>query len=263
MRPVNLLNLLRNNAKRGEFRAEGNVIWLYDAIVPNDDYAEWFGGVSAQAFIQALNAMSGKVSVRINCPGGEVFSALAMAQAMREYPGEITCHVDGLAASAASYIAIAGAKTIMAPGSFVMIHEASTFVGGNKGDLTQMAARLELTDGSIAGLYADKTDKATVEEFLAMMEAETWFTAEGAVEIGLATEVSAARQGGLSNKSLTNTWDLSEYAKAPTIEAPPAPEPVIAPEPVVENQTDPTADQAAERERRIRRSAARLLSIPA
>jgi hypothetical protein len=99
-----LLALLARNAKKGEFRAEGNVIYLYDIIVAADADAEWFGGVSAESFVQTLRGMSGDVELRINSPGGDVFGAKAMAQAVRDYPGQVTAHVDGIAASAATFL---------------------------------------------------------------------------------------------------------------------------------------------------------------
>jgi ATP-dependent Clp protease protease subunit len=110
MRPLKLLNLLKANAKRGEFRAEGNTIYLYDVIVACDADAEWFGGVSAESFVKTLSAMSGDVNLHINSPGGDVFAGVAMAQAIRSYDGKVVAHIDGLAASAASAVAVAATK---------------------------------------------------------------------------------------------------------------------------------------------------------
>jgi ATP-dependent Clp protease protease subunit len=156
-----LRQLFSANAKRGTFRAKadagGNVIELYDVIVSSEDDAAWFGGVSLQAFRQALAGMTGTVHLRINSPGGDVFAGIAMAQLMREYKGEIICHVDGYAASAASLVAIAGAKCIMAPGSMLMIHKAWTFAIGNSDDLLETADLLDKIDGQLAETYASKT----------------------------------------------------------------------------------------------------------
>lgn len=210
MRP-RLLNLLANNAKRGAFRAEGDTILLYDVVVGSEEEAAWFGGVSPEAFRTQLQAMRGTVHLRINSPGGDVFGAVAIAQAMREYEGEIIAHVDGLAASAASTIAVAASRTIMAPGSFLMIHKAWTIMLGNSDEFLAEAALLEKIDGSIAQGYAAKSGQP-VEGFAAAMQAETWYTAEEAVAAGLADEIAAARP---SAGAPAAKWDLSAFAAPP------------------------------------------------
>jgi ATP-dependent protease ClpP protease subunit len=156
MRPTKLLNLLASNAKRGSFRAEDNTIYLYDVIVASDADAEWFGGVSAEAFVKALAGMTGDVALHINSPGGDVFAGVAMAQAIRAYDGKITAHVDGLAASAASAVAVACDDSIMAPGSMMMIHNAWTIALGDRHDFMDTAALLEKIDGDLAKAYAKR-----------------------------------------------------------------------------------------------------------
>lgn len=212
-----LLNLLAANSRRGEFRAEagdtGNVIYLYDAIVSSEAEAAWFGGVAADSFVQALRAMTGDVSLRINCPGGDVFAARAMAQAIREYPGQVTAYVDGYAASAASFITSVAARTVMAEGSFLMIHKAWTIAMGNAEDFAATAQLLGKVDGTIAATYEAAAKKRGVacsaDEFTTLMAAETWLTGEEAIEYGLADEIS---EGGPQN---ARQWDLSAYANAP------------------------------------------------
>lgn len=208
-----LRNLIRLNARKGEFKAEANTIWIYDVIVADELEAEWWGGVAPKPFIDALKAMSGPVHIRINSPGGDVFGATAMAQAMREYPGEITCHVDGVAASAASVLAITGNKTVMAPGSLMMIHNAWTVSVGDRNSLRETASLLEKVDGMLAVSYAKKSG-GTAEAFSAMMDAETWFTPEEAVAAGLATAVAEDATKAQAQ------WDLSVFAKAPQAAAP-------------------------------------------
>lgn len=220
MRRNKLLNLLATNAKRGEFRAEGNTLFLYDVIVSSDAEAEWFGGVSPEAFARQLAAMEGEVHLRINSPGGDVFAARAMAQAMREHDGEIIAHVDGYAASAASLIAVTAARCIMAPGSFMMIHKAWTLALGNSDDLTATAKLLEKIDATLAETYAAKTG-GEAADFATMMAAETWFSPAEAVEMGLADEQAS------SKVQASARWDLSAYGVAPasTPAAETAPEP--------------------------------------
>jgi ATP-dependent protease ClpP protease subunit len=260
-----LFNLFRANARRGSFKAEadgaGNTLYLYDVIVQSDADAEWFGGVSPQAFAKALAQMSGPVNLRINSPGGDVFAARTMAQAMREYKGEITAHVDGYAASAASLIAVSAARTIMAPGSFMMIHKAWTWGIGNADDLLAMASLLEKIDGTLADTYEAKGNKSA-EEFAALMAAETWFTAEEAIEVGLADQVAAE-----DAKTARASWDVTAYANAPKVEAAnddaPAPDPAQVEADRIAAQAAADAASQSEIERRQRMLAVRLLHTAA
>jgi ATP-dependent Clp protease, protease subunit len=207
-----LFNLFAKNAKKGAFRAEGDTIYVYDVIVSSDAEAEYWGGVSPEAFSRALAGLSGDVHLRINSPGGDVFAARAMAAAMREYRGQIVCHVDGYAASAASLIAISGARTIMAEGAFLMIHKAWTFAIGNADDLVTTASLLEKIDGTLAETYARKSG-GDAAHFAQKMTEETWYSAQEAVEAGLADEIQAESAG--KGAGARNAWDLSVYDRAP------------------------------------------------
>jgi ATP-dependent Clp protease protease subunit len=234
-----LLNLLARNARKGEFRAEGNTIYLYDVIVSTEADASWWGGVSAEAFVPMLKAMTGDVDIRVNSPGGDVFGAKAMAQAIREYPGNVTVHVDGYAASAATFVTSAADKTLMAPGSLMMIHEAWTIAMGNAGDFTATANLLSKIDGTIAETYAAAATARGVEppDFGALMAAETWFTPAEAIAAGLADE----QDGEVEDTTARARWDVTAYAKAPKTEnAPPAPEPepVAPPAPPANDQIE-------------------------
>lgn len=210
-----LLNLLASNAKRGSFKAEGNTIFVYDMIVSDEMEAEFFGGVSATAFAKALKGMSGPISLRINSPGGDVFAARAMSAAMKEYSGgEITAYVDGYAASAASVLAVAANRCVMADGSFMMIHNAWTFSVGNAEEHLQTAALLEKIDASLAATYATKSGKDAAH-FAELMAAETWFTAEEAIANGLADEMAVDAPKGAKNKAEAPLWNLAAFDKAP------------------------------------------------
>lgn len=230
-----LLNLLAANAKKGSFHAEGNTVYLYDVIVGSDLEAEFFGGVSATQFVKALAGMKGNVNLRINSPGGDVMAARAMAQAMREYDGEITAHVDGLAASAASIIAVSADKAVMAPGSLMMIHRAWTMIAGNAEDMLSQAALLEKVDGTIAESYAAK-GKGSADHYASLMAAETWFTPAEALAEGLVDGVIEEGKKSTSAKA----WNLAAFTNAPQIEEP-------APAPA-----EPDNSTELERERRIR-----------
>jgi ATP-dependent Clp protease protease subunit len=212
---------------KGEDSAE---VFLYDAIVADESEAEWFGGVAPQSFVKALRAISaGTIHLRINSPGGSVFAARAIEQALREHPAKVVAHIDGLAASAATFIAMAADEIIIAPGSLFMIHKAWSGAYGNADDLRATADLLEKIDGTLVDTYATRTgaEKAAIADWMA---AETWFTAEEAVAHGFADQV--AEQAAKASAG----WDLSAYAKAPAQTEPAAPpaEP-LAPAPAAFN----------------------------
>lgn len=209
-----LVKLLQSNAGRGagKIRAEdsadgaGSTIYVYDAIVSD---AYW-GGVAAMDFVKAVAAAAGpRLTIRINSPGGDVFAAQTMCQALREFAGEVVCMVDGYAASAASLLALAGASCVMAPGAFLMVHRSHTACYGNCSDMADMATLLEKVDGTIADVYAKKSGKDRAS-CMAWMDAETWFTAEEAVAAGMANAIAEAPGAEALAK-----WDLSAYQHAP------------------------------------------------
>lgn len=230
-------------------------------IVATDVDTEWWGGVSAQTFVKTLRGMSGDLTIRINSPGGDVFAANAMKQAIAEYDGSVTAIVDGLAASAASVIAVACEKVIMAPGSMMMIHKAWTFAVGNADDMKQLGKILDKTDTGISQAYAAKAD-GEASHFLALMKAETWFTADEAVEEGLADE--ALPEAVEQRRTKAALWDLSVYQNAPALEEePPAPEPEPEPTEDVEPGEEPDdanlVSHLADIDRRVRAHRVRML----
>lgn len=221
-----LLKLLAANRRKGFFRAESapsgdaDTLYLYDMIVDSDIEAEWWGGVSPEAFIKTLNSMSAPViHLRVKSPGGSVFAARAMEQSLREHKSQIIAHVDGLAASAASFLITGADEIIAAPGSFIMIHKAWTFAYGNTDDLTAAAALLNQIDGSLVKTYAAHTGQSP-EDIAAWMAAETWFEADKAAELGFVTRVAENEKSAAKAKA--PAWDLSAYLHAPEIN-PPAP----------------------------------------
>lgn len=210
-----LLNFYRLNARKGEFRAEANTIFIYDVLVASDADADWMGGVSAESFARTLAGMTGDITLRINSPGGDVTAGTSMAQAIRQYPGNVIAQVDGWAASSASLVAVAANKTVMAAGSLMMIHKAWTLEMGNADDFLKTASLLEMVDGQIAEAYAAKSGK-NAAEFVKMMAGETWFTPKGAIEMGLAD----AELSSQADEKAMAKFDMSAFAHAPKIEAP-------------------------------------------
>lgn len=215
---LKLLALNKAVARRFEVvKAEvaGEVtVYLYDVIVGTDEEAEWWGGVSAQTFVKEIRAIDASViHLRINSPGGDVFAARAMEQALREHKAKIITHVDGYAASAASYLALAGDEVEIAAGGFFMIHKAWTYAYGNADDMAASSSLLEKIDDSLVASYAKETGQEP-DQLREWMRAETWINSDEAVALGFADRVAVG-----AVKDSTN-WDLSAYEHAP--EAKPA-----------------------------------------
>ena len=146
----------------------------------------WETGVTAASVKDQLKAAAGApVRVVLNSPGGDAFEGIAIYNLLREHAGEVTTHVIGLAASAASIVAMAGDNIEMAPGSQMMIHSSWGMVIGNRQDMLAIAEMLDKIDTSVAELYASRSGKKPAD-VLAMMEKETWMTAKEAVAEGFA-----------------------------------------------------------------------------
>lgn len=155
-----------------------------------DDIGEsfWGGGVSAQTMSTELAALDvDELNVYINSPGGAAWDGIAIMNAIRRHRAHVTVHIDGLAASAASVIAMAGDKIVMNRGAQMMIHDASGGAYGNAELMDEVGTILHKLSDSIADVYAGRTgtDRAT---WRTAMTAETWYTAEEAVAAGLADE---------------------------------------------------------------------------
>lgn len=166
-------------------------ISIYDVI--GQDY--WTGeGVTAKRIAAALRAIGkGPVTVNLNSPGGDMFEGLAIYNLLREHPGEVTVKVLGLAASAASIIAMAGDTVQMSRASFLMIHNSWVYAAGNRNDLREIADFLEPFDRAMGEIYAARTgiDADTIGE---MLDAETWLGGSDAIAQGFADELLASDQ---------------------------------------------------------------------
>ena len=154
-----------------------------------EDIGEGFftSGITAQGFLQDLNALGDVTSldIRINSNGGSVFDGVAIYNALRRHPARKNVYVDGIAASIASVIAMAGDTRTMGEGSFLMVHRASGLSVGNAEDMRSLADILEGIDRQLVDIYASRTgiDPATITE---LMTAETWLNAQDAVAHGFA-----------------------------------------------------------------------------
>ena len=180
-------------------------VWLYD-FIGRDDFTGT--GVSAEEFAKEIRGITApNILLRINSPGGSVFDGRAMYSALQLHPSKVTALIEGVAASAATSIAMAADEVRMVQGALFMIHRSWTVAMGNAEDLVSTAALLEKVDQALVTDYVGKTgaDPQQVQDW---MSAETWFTAEEAKTAGFVDTV-------VDGQSASAHWDLSLYAKAP------------------------------------------------
>ena len=165
---------------RGSDRAE---IYLYGVIG-----ADWFGdGITAKRFADDMKALGSvkTIDLRINSEGGSVFDGKAMYSLLNEHKARVITHIDGLAASAASFVAMAGDEIEISEGGFVMIHNAWMVAAGDAHEFRRTADLLDTVNGTILDVYAarSKLDKGALAK---MMNDETWLTAAEAIKHGFA-----------------------------------------------------------------------------
>ena len=157
---------------------------------------DWWtgGGVTAKRISAALRSIGNRdVTVKINSPGGDMFEGIAIYNRLREHPASITVKVMGLAASAASIIAMAGDEILIGAASFLMIHDCWVLAMGNRHELADTSTWLEPFDSAMADVYAARSGLAKAE-VASMMDAETWMSGGQAVERGFATGLLDAEQ---------------------------------------------------------------------
>jgi ATP-dependent protease ClpP protease subunit len=146
-------------------------------------------GTTADDFVKQINSIAApKINVHINSEGGEVFDGIAIHTALQMHSAHIVTHVDGLAASAASFIAMAGDTIKMARNATMMVHDASTIMWGNEQDMVACANLLGKLSNNIADMYAQQAG-GSVEEWRDVMRAETWYTGQEAMAAGLVDEI--------------------------------------------------------------------------
>lgn len=162
-----------------------------EILIYEDVGAGWFGGVSAKSFTDALKALGdvATLDVRINSYGGDVFDGLAIYQQLVQSKARVTTHIDGIAASIASIIAMAGKEIKIAEAGWMMIHDAWGIFAGNAQALRENADRLDAVSKQLAGIYVARTKKKD-EDIVNWMAQEKWFDSKEAVANGFATSVS-------------------------------------------------------------------------
>ena len=265
-------------------RPNSAAIYIYDVIGCQCWYDDACQCSSANNLVQDLAGLKvDDLHIHINSPGGEVDDGIAIYNAIRRHPANVTVHIDGLAASAASFIAMAGDTVLVSRNAQVMIHDALTFAFGNEAELRKSADLLGRYSDNIADIYAQQAG-GTVESWREVMRAETWYTGVEAVEAGLADAVDG--QPTETEEMVAAKWDLSVFgfrragagpaagvaavvepvvAAAPDVavveppvevvtEEPPAPPAKPAPEPVAEPPATPV-DSWAQLTQTLRQSA--------
>jgi ATP-dependent Clp endopeptidase proteolytic subunit ClpP len=187
-------------------------VFIYDVVGDS-----WIG-TDAGTFVKQLNALkTKKINLRINSPGGSVFDGMAIYNALARHPAEVTSYVDGLAASIASVIALAGKKIVIAENAMMMIHDPSVLAFGKAEELRKSADVLDQIKETIINTYATRTGLKR-DEIAQMMTDETWFTAQEAIAKKFADEstpgVKAAAQFDLSSFGYSKAPAASDGATA-------------------------------------------------
>lgn len=184
-------------------RGTGAEVAIYDEIGAY--------GVSAKGFLAELGALpeGTPVDLRLNSPGGSVFDAVAIHNALKRHEGTVTVWIDGIAASAASYIAMAGDEIVMPENAFLMIHDPSGLVMGTAEDMRAMAEALDKVKGSLVAGYAAKSGR-TPGEVSALMASETWFDAADAVAQGFADRL-------IEPVRIAARFDIGRFCNAPPV----------------------------------------------
>ena len=190
-------------------------------------YGEIGWEVRAAEFVPAIDAVTDShIDLHISSPGGDVFEALTIMNALKEHPATKTVYIDGLAASAASFIAVGiGGEVIMRPGAEMMIHNAQGGAWGDMNDMHAIIERLESASATIADIYAAKTG-TDAKQWRAAMDAETWFSADEALAAGLVDRVEAAGEG-VDNRKLAGVSNNVRGGRYRRREDAPAPQPAL------------------------------------
>lgn len=214
----NLLQLaIQNREHPPVIRCEagGDIANIYMKGVISSEY-----GVSANALREAMASADGKkVNLYVNSPGGDVFEGREMQGVIAAYSGEVTAIIQGVAASAATFVTMAAKHVHMVRGSRYMIHNGWTLAMGDKRVMAEMGALLAGFDNELAAEYAAKTG-VEQSKIISWMDAETWFTSEQALEHGFIDQINSNTQ----NSAMAQTWNLSAYANAPKQESPAQPD---------------------------------------
>ena len=183
-------NIVKNFAVKAKEDSKQAELTIYGYI--GESYYD--DSTSAKQVDEALSNLEGyDLHINLNSGGGSVFDGISIYNRLKNHDGKVTVSVDGYACSAASIIMLAGDEVIMQNGALAMIHEASSWVIGNKRDMRKEADLLEKIEDSIVDIYAENTSLSR-EELRSMMDEETWFNGEEAVKYGFATSYNSNKK---------------------------------------------------------------------
>lgn len=183
-------------------KTDAATVWVYDEI--------GFWGVTAADFAKDVAALdTNTINLRLNSPGGDLFDGIAIHNTLRAHKATVNVHVDGLAASAASVIAMAGDTVTMGAGTQMMIHDGLGLCLGNAAEMRTVADLLDKCSDEIAGFYARRAGGST-DMWRSAMLAESWYTGDEAVAAGLADSVVSDKSEPPADLP-TAAWDLSIF----------------------------------------------------
>ena len=179
-------------------------------ILIYDDIGGFFSDITAKSFAEELKAMGDldEINLRLNSGGGNVFDGVAIYNTLKRHPAYLIVDVDGIAASIASIVAMAGNEINMAAGAFMMIHDPWTMTSGNAKAHREIADTLDKIGGTLLDVYADKT-KLSNEDLSQMMAVETWMTADEAKALGFVDQVT-------DRMAIAAHCDLTRFQNAPS-----------------------------------------------
>lgn len=199
-----------NSAELVIYGEISDMVFWGDEVVPKDIDNE----------LKAMGDVS-EIIVRINSPGGNVFAGVAIHSMLARHKAIKTVYVDGVAASIASIIAMVGDKIIMANGTMMMIHNPMNIMWGNANEFRAMADRLDSVRDALLSIYTARTGMSD-DEVIALLDAETWMTADEAVNHGFATEIEKGAKITACMRDKTAIingieMDWSKFARAPKL----------------------------------------------
>lgn len=204
-------------------------------ILLYDEIGAW--GITAQRFAQDLKSVGdvSLINLRIHSPGGDVFEGNAIYNLLKSHPARVDVYIDGLAASMASVIAMAGDTIYMPENAMMMVHKPWGIQGGDADDMRRYAELLEKVEGTLVQAYVSKTGKSE-DEIKALLKSETWMTGREAVEAGFADQLTEplAAAAKLTSKRMTEFENMPEALKAllnprASTAPPAAPAPAVPP----------------------------------
>lgn len=250
----------KERTKFWSFRAAGEGagdLMLYGIIESESWWGDEITPVNFKSELDGLGDIS-ILNVYINSDGGDVFAGQAIHSMLKRHKAHVNVYIDGIAASIASVIAMAGDTVYMPKNAMMMIHSPWTFALGNARDFRKMADDLDAAQETLIAAYQNKSG-IDRDELVALLEAETWLSAERAVELGFADEIEQTKQiaAAVRNGALTingQAMDLKQYKNAPKLVAVTPPEPPLTLEVTEETEEKETVPPVQQEQEELQRT---------